>query len=351
MTRARSISIVIPNHNGAATIGKCLAAALASDHPRFEIVVVDDGSTDGSTAIIETFPVKLVRTAARGGVSRARNAGAAASSGELLFFIDADCLLAPDALSIASASYGARADRVLGGTYTLRPYDADFFSGFQSVFVHHFETKRARPDYVAAHAMVIDAGLFRRSGGFVEGSYIGFAASVEDVELSHRLRQAGAELVMEPRLQVQHIFRFSLLRSLRNAFRKARFWTTYSLAQRDLLADSGTASRELKVNVVAGALQALLAGSCLAVGSAWPLVPAVALLGANLHVNRRLVSAWYAARGTWFAALALLYYTTLYAAAVGIGGAAGFAKWLWAIRLLGRYRSCAPRSGTCHLSS
>jgi glycosyltransferase involved in cell wall biosynthesis len=351
MTQERFISIVIPTHNGAATIGRCLAAALASDYPRFEVVVVDDGSTDGSAAIIEAFPVKLLRTAARGGVSRARNAGAAASSGELLFFIDADCLLPPDALSVAHASYGAGGDRILGGTYTPRPYDADFFSWFQSVFVHHFETKRAPPDYVAAHAMVIDAGLFRRSGGFAEGSFIGFAASVEDVELSHRLRRAGCELVMDPRLRVQHIFRFSLRRSLRNAVTKASYWTTYSLANRDVLADSGTASRELKTNVVAGALQALLAGSSLVAGSAWPLVLALSLLVVNLHVNRRLVVAWYAARGLPFAALALLYYTTLYASAVGIGGLAGFAKWLWTIRLLGRYRSCAPRSDTCHLSS
>jgi glycosyltransferase involved in cell wall biosynthesis len=351
MTRERLVSVVIPNRNGAATLAECLRAACDQDHPRFEVVVVDDASDDGSVEIASRFPCKLVRLAARGGVSKARNAGARASAGELLVFVDADCLLGRDALSVADAAYGRREDLVLGGTYTPRPWDRDFFSAFQSAFIHHFETKRARPDYVAAHAMVIDAELFRRSGGFVEDSFIGVAASVEDVELSHRLRRAGCELAMHPGLQVRHMFRFSLRRSLANAVRKARYWTMYSLANGDVLADSGTASRELKANVAAGAAQALLALWAAAAASAWPLALALPLLAVNLHVNRRLVVAWNRAKGPRFAALALLYYTTLYAAAVGIGSAAGLAQYPWSVRLLGRVRSCTPRSGTCQLSS
>ena len=46
------ISIIIPNRNGAATIGKCLAAAVASRHDNFEVIVVDDGSEDDSVEVI-----------------------------------------------------------------------------------------------------------------------------------------------------------------------------------------------------------------------------------------------------------------------------------------------------------
>jgi glycosyltransferase involved in cell wall biosynthesis len=352
MTEARPISVVIPVRNGAATLARCLEAALASAHPRFEVVVVDDGSTDGTAEIAERFPVKLVRLAAHGGVSRARNAGAAASSGELLVFIDADCLLQRNALAVADAAYGTGADarRVLGGTYTSAPHDRDFFSAFQSVFIHHFETKRAAPDYVAAHAMAIDAELFRRSGGFVVGELIGIAASVEDVELSHRLRRAGCELVMVRDLQVQHIFRFSLRRSLANAVKKARIWTAYSLANRDLLADSGTASWELKTNVAALAGLALLAAGAAAAGEPWPLLLAPTLLLANLLVSRKLIAAWRAARGPRFAALATLYWATLYAAAVAAGAALGAVRWLWSFRSLAR-STCTPPSGTLDLSS
>lgn len=351
MIEERFISVVIPNRNGAATIGRCLSAALASDYRRFEVVVVDDASEDGSVDVIRAFPCKLVRLPQHRGVSRARNAGAAAASGELLLFIDADCLLGRDALAIANRSYGTRRDRVVGGTYTAAPFDRDFFSAFQSAFIHYFETKRPHPDYVAAHAMVIDAGLFARSGGFIESSFIGVAASVEDVELSHRLHRAGVELAMERKLQVQHIFRFSLRRSLRNAARKARTWTMYSMANRDVLADSGTASLELKSNVLLGALQVLLLASSVALGAAWPLAAILPLLALDLGINRRLIGGGFARRGPRFAVLATSYYLTLYAAAVGIGAAAGVAQFLWSFRLVRRYRSCTPRLGTRGLSS
>ncbi len=339
----RFISIVIPNRNGAATIGQCLRAALASDYRRFEVVVVDDGSEDGSVDIVRGFPCRLVRLPSRVGVSRARNAGARAAAGELLLFIDADCLLGPEALSVANAAFGHDRGRVLGGTYTPRPHDRDFFSAFQSAFIHHFETKRAEPDYVAAHAMAIDAGLFRRSGGFVEGSFIGVAASVEDVEFSHRLRRRGCRLAMEPALRVTHVFRFSLRRSLANAIRKARYWTTYSLANRDLLADSGAASLELKTNVLCALLSGGLAAASLSSGAAWPLLAVAPLLALDLWVNRGLAGAWMAAGGARFAALAVLYYLTLYAAAVALGGLVGAAHYLWSLRLGGRYRPCTPR--------
>ncbi len=351
MIEQRSISVVIPNRNGAATIGLCLRAALASDYRHFEVVVADDGSEDASVEIIQAFPCRLVRLQGRAGVSRARNAGARAASGELLLFVDNDCLLARDTLSIANASYGRGGNRVLGGTYTPLPHDRDFFSTFQSISINHFETRTAQPDYVAAHAMVVDADLFRRSGGFIEDSFIGVAASVEDVELSHRLRRAGCQLAVDPAMQVQHVFRFSLARSVANALRKARYWTMYSLANRDVLADSGAASLALKANVLCAAAAACLAALTVASGAAWPLGAALALLALDLGVNRRLVAAWLGARGAPFAILATLYYLTLYAAAVGTGAAAGTAQYLWSVRLLGRYRSCTPRSGMRPLSS
>ena len=338
----RFISVVIPNRNGAAFVGECLRAALASTYRRFEVVVVDDGSEDGSADVVRDFPCRLVRLP-HGGVSRARNAGARAAAGDLLFFIDNDCLLARDTLAIANASYRRREGLVLGGTYTPAPHDRDFFSAFQSVFIHHFETKRAEPDYVASHAMVVDAELFRRSGGFVEGSFIGVAASVEDVELCHRLRAMGCRLEMNPQLLVKHMFRFSLRRSLANAIRKARSWTRYSIGNRDLLADSGAASLELKTNVLSSAAVAVLVAASAVQGVRWPLAVAAAVVALDLGVNRRLIAAWRRTGGALFSVLATAYYLTVYAAAVAAGGLAGGLEHLWSA---GDRRACTQRLGT-----
>src|SRR3990167_3570565 len=98
------VSVIIPNRNGATTIGKCLAAAQKSDHGNFEIIVVDDASSDNSIEAIERYPCKLVRLGRRGGAALARNAGASHSRGRILFFTDADCLLQPDTLALATGA-------------------------------------------------------------------------------------------------------------------------------------------------------------------------------------------------------------------------------------------------------
>lgn len=314
------ISVVIPNYNGAGTIARCLEAALASRYERFEVIVVDDGSDDHSVAVIRRFPCRLVRLPRHSGAAKARNAGAACARGTLLFFTDADCLLEPDTLAKAARAADTRGPAaVIGGTYTPFPSDPGFFSTFQSVFIHYSETKRTEtPHYLATHALAIDAGLFRRSGGFAER----FLPILEDVEFSHRLRRRGLWLTMDPQIQVRHIFGYSLFGSLRNAVRKSMYWTAYSMANGDLFEDSGTASAELKLNVAAFALMTLLAvvGMACDPRICWGVPLLIALNGV---ANRRLFRSFWDAKGASFALAATAYYFFIYPVAVGTGGLLG----------------------------
>ncbi len=315
------ISVVIPNHNGEKTIGLCLEAAFASEYPDFEIIVVDDCSADGSISIIEKYPCRLIRLAAHGGASKARNAGAQNSRGEVLFFIDADCLLQPDTLTKAAAAYRNQpAGVIIGGTYTLMPYDRNFFSIVQSVFIHYSETKNcSTPDYIATHAMLMAKDLFLQSGGFNER----FMPILEDVDYCHRLKKDGVRLVMVPEIQVQHIFNFTLGRSMRNGFRKSKYWTFYSLKNKDLLADSGTASRELKFNVFSCFINLLLLLAAIMLQSWLFILPLGLLFVCNLYLNRKLIGTFHATAGPFFAILAVLYYTCVYPHAVGLGALSG----------------------------
>ena len=90
------VSVVIPVRNGAFFIGDCITAVLACDYPpdRREILVVDNASTDSTAAEISRHPVTLLSEPRRG-VSFARNRGIAVSRGEILAFIDGDCLADP----------------------------------------------------------------------------------------------------------------------------------------------------------------------------------------------------------------------------------------------------------------
>jgi GT2 family glycosyltransferase len=314
-----SISVIIPNRNGTSTISKCLEAALRSACRDFEVVVSDDCSTDGSVEIIKEYPVKLVRLNEHSGAAAARNAGARAARGEVLFFIDSDCIMQPDTIEIASKAFHAHPDKVSGGTYTPIAHDRGFFGTFQSLFVNYSETKTPRPDYVATHAMVISKRLFDESSGFDEE----FMPILEDVEFSHRLRRKGVELRMQPALQVEHIFNFSLWGSLKNAFRKSLYWTMYSIRNRDLFKDSGTGSVELKADVISWLLCTSLFVLFLLSGEAGFLAALAVVCGINLIINRKFIRSIIRATGPGFTLGAVLYYTALYPLAVAAGGFLG----------------------------
>lgn len=251
-----SVSIIIPNRNGAKTIGRCLEAAFSSAYQDFEVVVVDDFSSDSSADVIWRFPCEFLQLAKHSGASRARNCGAEHSSGDLLFFTDADCLLNENTLAIAVKAISlAGPSVVLGGTYSKRPVDDTFFNRFQSVFIHYNEIRKAEgSDYVATHAMIVNAQDFGDSGGFAEG----FLSILEDVEFSHRMKRNGYRLLMDPAVQMKHIFGLSLVRSMQNAFKKSMFWTAYSIENKVLFKDSGAASSGLKLNTAAWLINVLI---------------------------------------------------------------------------------------------
>jgi glycosyltransferase involved in cell wall biosynthesis len=322
----RYISIVIANRNKAETIGKCLESIFSSRYKNFEVIVVDDHSEDNSVEVIKNFPCKLIPLESHVGASRARNIGALNSKGDLLFFIDADCLLQEDTLSKINKTFEKyNSDNIIiGGTYTPVSYDDKFFSTFQSIFINYSETKNKEPDYIATHAMVIDAQLFRQKGGFP----IDFLPILEDVEFSHRLRKAGVKLLMNPDIVVRHIFNFSLTKSLKNAFRKAKYWTIYSLKNKDLLRDSGAASIELKVDVVSFFLCILLLALFVFFKKSLLLffIPLIILL--NLWISRGLFKAFYRAKGLSFSIIATLYYLMVYPIGVGTGCLAGLWSYL-----------------------
>lgn len=320
------ISIIIPNRNGSATIGKCLEAACSSNYENFEVIVVDDCSKDNSIEIIKKFPCRLIRLEKHYGASKARNIGAFNSNGKILFFTDADCILNKDALMIANNTINDKGTNVIiGGTYTKMPYDERFFSIFQSIFINYSETKNVQsPDYIATHAMVIDSDVFKKTGGFSED----FLPIIEDVEFSHRLRRAGYKLEMNPEILVRHIFNFDIKKSLRNSIKKSLYWTMYSLKNRDFLADSGTASVELKVNVISCFMTILIL-------LLWMLskknmlmlfIPLIFLL--NIFVSRNLIKTFFDTKGIFFGISALAYYTIVYSFSVGIGAFSGIVAYL-----------------------
>ncbi len=102
------VSIVIPCFNQAEFLGEAIESALTQTHPHVEVVVVDDGSTDNTSAVAARFPGIRVVARANGGLPAARNTGLAATSGAYAVFLDADDRLLPEAVATGVSALRAR---------------------------------------------------------------------------------------------------------------------------------------------------------------------------------------------------------------------------------------------------
>lgn len=336
------VSVVIPVYNAGETIKEVLRALYESTFRDFEVVIVNDCSTDNSLEVLasvaERYPYRLLDFKENLGVSKARNAGAGAARGEIIFFIDADCLALPDTIARSVSELKKGESICIGGAYTAKPWDRDFFSTFQSLYINHVETKVEHPDYIATHCMAIRKSTFEEFGGFITDSFIGHAASVEDVELSHRLVKAGYQLTRPEGIQVRHMFNFTFAKSVKNAIKKSKYWTMYSLKNRDVMRDSGAASHELKVNVGTQVLNLGLLAATLVSGRWWLLMPMPALLAVNFAVNSRLLLLMRREEGWAFLFKAIAYYLLVYPFVVAYGSGLGVLKYLWEVKLQGRYK-------------
>jgi glycosyltransferase involved in cell wall biosynthesis len=111
----RTVSVVLPTHNRAALLPRAIDSVLAQTWPNWELIVVDDGSTDDTVSIVQRYqsahPQRVVFVhQEHGGASTARNTGLARASGQWIAFLDSDDVFAPDKLARQVALFEARAD-------------------------------------------------------------------------------------------------------------------------------------------------------------------------------------------------------------------------------------------------
>ncbi len=203
------ISVIIPTYNGEATLRQCLEAVYRSDYPDYEVVVVDDCSTDATPQIAAEFPCRVVCHEVNRGAAVAKNTGAAAAEGDVVFFIDSDVIVRPDALSlIAEDLRDPSVDAVVGLLDEAMPYP-EFASQFKNLWMHY--TYARLPEFVGVFytsAAAARKKVFESLGGFDE-RYTG-ASITEDIELGMRLLTAGYRVRLDKRLTVVHLKRYTL---------------------------------------------------------------------------------------------------------------------------------------------
>jgi glycosyltransferase involved in cell wall biosynthesis len=121
------VSVVVASYNGSATLDACLESLNRLSYPEYEVILVDDGSTDSTPAIGRNHGVRCIRVEPNGGLSNARNVGLRAATGEIVAFIDDDAYADPDWLFFMISSLQAMGAVAVGGP-NLSPPDEGFIA-------------------------------------------------------------------------------------------------------------------------------------------------------------------------------------------------------------------------------
>jgi GT2 family glycosyltransferase len=330
-----ALSAVVPARNAAATLVRCLDAltSQASEAPAgVEIIVVDDCSTDATAEIASRYGVRLVKLARNLGPSAARNRGAEIARAPVLFFVDADVVLAPGALARGAAALGASGADAVIGSYDDDPDARSTVSRFKNL-AHHYFHQRSRTEAATfwSGCGVIRRDVFAAAGGFDEEQ-----RCVEDIELGTRMVARGARIVVDPGLQGKHLKRWTM-RSLlaTDVLRRAIPWTILWLEGRRLPDDLNLSVDQRISAVVALALTVTVVAAPF-MSALWFLVGALVVLG--LWLNRDLYRLLFDKGGLWLAIngflLQQLYYLySLFglAAGVAIFGARSFSRRIEAV--------------------
>ncbi len=236
-------TIIIPVYNGLPHLARCLEAIRRSRFRDWEMIVVDDGSTDGSGRVAERLGAKVVVSRGRNGPAAARNLGANQATGQFLFFTDADCELHEDTLGNAAAILQTRPHLdALIGSYDDAPAHPGFVSQYKNL-LHHFTHQTSQSE---AQTFWTGCGAIRRTtflalGGFDAARYP--RPAIEDIELGYRLKAAGGTIHLAKQVQVKHLKQWTFLALLRSdIFERAIPWT-------HLLRENKTLPRDLNLQV------------------------------------------------------------------------------------------------------
>lgn len=217
---ASKLSVVIATHNRAAELDRALRGLSAQDRPADEVIVVDDGSTDGTAALLDRWagddrlPLRVIRRETAAGPATAREQGWRAASGDLIAFTDDDCVPGPRWLAAGERAWGGRSETFVQGRTEPEEEHPGPFS--RTLRVERLDASFPTCNMLYSH------DLLERIDGFDTETF-GRNPGGEDCDLAWRAIEAGARPIFAADAVVRHaVMHSGPLGKLRIAAR----WTT-----------------------------------------------------------------------------------------------------------------------------
>jgi O-antigen biosynthesis protein len=203
---APRVSVVICSYNGARTLDQCLRSMLAIDYPDYEVILVDDGSTDNTQEIARRYPdIRTIRQENLG-LSEARNTGYRAASGSIIAYTDSDCFADPDWLTLLVHQLWITGANAVGGP-NLTPDDG-WLAACVAVCPGQ-PTHVLENDQKAEHVPGCNFAVYRETLEELGGFQSRYRKAGDDVDMCWRIMQAGYWITFSPGACVWHHRRHS----------------------------------------------------------------------------------------------------------------------------------------------
>jgi GT2 family glycosyltransferase len=289
-------TVIIPFYRTLEQLAQSLPAARRS-MPGAEILVAADGAEDDCGPLAAAWGARVIAMAGPSGPAMARNRAAAEATGDVLVFVDADVVAAPDALTGMCRLLECEPD-IAGvfGAYGLQPPEPNLMSQYKNLshaYIHEAGNREAATFWAGLGAM--RTSVFRKVGGFDERFR---RPSVEDIDLGYRVRRAGHRLRLDPRFRGEHLKRWTIWNSIATDIGSRGIpWTQLILKYGTLSNDLNT-RQALRWSIL---LTYVLFGSLLATfRTPWAGMAALGALLALIALNRRYYAWFVRQRGVLF---------------------------------------------------
>ncbi len=195
------VSVVVCSYNGAATLSQCLESLGKIDYPNYEVILVDDGSTDETPAICSRFPAVRTINQENRGLSAARNVGMEVATGEIIAYTDSDCFADPDWLYRLVDQLQSAGASAVGGP-NLSPDDGPIAACVDASPGQptHVLISDAEAEHIPGCNMAFRKEVLVALGGFDAI----FRKAGDDVDMCWRLLDAGHKIAFAPSAFVWH---------------------------------------------------------------------------------------------------------------------------------------------------
>ena len=205
LPRYPRVSIVVCSYNAERTMEPCLASLEKLNYPDYEVIVVNDGSTDRTLEIAERFPYCRIISQPNKGLSVARNVGAEAATGEIIAYTDSDCVADPDWLAYLVAKMET-AQLVACGGPNFPPPEDSLVPAAVAVSPGgptHVLLSDDVAEHIAGCNMAFRRDVLQQLGGFDPI----YRAAGDDVDICWRFQDAGYTIGFSPAAVVWHFRR------------------------------------------------------------------------------------------------------------------------------------------------